>query len=166
MISDEQYVALSEFRFRLSQFLHFSEATARELGVSTAQYQLMLHVRAAGADGFATIGDLAKRLSTTHQAAVALVQRCQARQLVTKRRSTDDERRVEVRLAPAARKLLQKLAERHIAALHRIHDVIRISHLTDLSKSGDAAGRRRESANALKTGPGPAAQRSRRRRGP
>lgn len=142
MISDEDYIALSEFRYRLAQFLHFSEKTARDLGVSTAQYQLLLHIRAAGVRAFVTVGELAKRLSTTHQAAVALVQRCAARQLVTKQRSVHDERKVEVRLTPNGRRLLERLAERHIAALDGIHDVIRIAHLTDLTKTSRLAGRR------------------------
>ncbi len=135
MVSDEQYAALSEFRYRLTQFLHFSEKAAGQFGVSTAQYQLMLHIRAAGKSSFSTISELAERLATTHQAAVALVKRCEARKLVTKRRSSDDQRKVEVRLTRSASKLLHRLAERHIEALGGLADVIRISHLTDAGRT-------------------------------
>ena len=154
MVSDDQYKALSEFRYRLTQFLRFSELASRQLGVSAPQYQLMLHVRAAGEPSNATIGELAKRLGTTHQAAVALVKRCEARRLVTKRRSADDERKVEVRLTAGARKLLQRLAERHISALGGIGDVIRISHLTDGTSAlvlNDVRGRSKNSGAATAT---------------
>jgi len=131
MVSDEQFIALSDFRYRLTLFLRSSEQISHQLGVSTTQYQLLLHIRAAGHQSSSTIGELAKRLGTTHQSAVALVKRCEARGLVSKQRSTDDERKVEVRLTPYARRLIGKLAERHIEALGGVNDVIRITHLTD-----------------------------------
>lgn len=137
MVSDEQFAALSEFRYRLANFLRFSERAASEFGISTTQYQLMLHVRAAGDKYYSTISDLAERLGTTHQAAVALVKRCEARQLITKRRSTVDARKVEVRLTRSSSKILQRLAARHLTALSEIVDVIRDLH----SAVGASTGR-------------------------
>ena len=127
MVTDEQYVALSEFRCRLNQFLRFSEAAAHEVGLSAAQYQLLLHTRAAEKRSVATIGDIARRMGTTHQAAVALVKRCETRGLVAKRRSGDDERKVEVYLTPSARRLIRKLAEQHLKAIGALDEVIRIA---------------------------------------
>jgi DNA-binding MarR family transcriptional regulator len=142
MVSDEQYAALSEFRYRLAKFLRFSERAAREFGIWTTQYQLMLRVRAAGENSFSTVSELAERLDTTHQAAVALVKRCEKRQLITKRRSTADARKVEVRLTRRSSKVLQRLAARHLEALSEIGDVIRILHLT-ASSSARVVRRRR-----------------------
>lgn len=139
MITNEQYAALSEFRCRLNRFLRFSEAAAHEMGLSTAQYQLLLHVRAADKRFVATIGDIARRMGTTHQAAVALVKRCEARGLVGKRRSDDDERKVEVRLTPAACRLVRALAARHLKAIGALDDVIRIARLASTRSPPDAS---------------------------
>ena len=129
MVTNEQYAALSEFRYRLNQFLRFSEAAAREVGLSTAQYQLLLHARAADKHAVATIGVIARRMGTTHQAAVALVKRCEARGLVEKRRSVGDERKVEVHLTSSARRLISKLATQHLKAISTLDEVIRTARL-------------------------------------
>ena len=124
MITDAQFVALSEFRTRLSAFLRFTEAAAGAAGISAVQYQLLVHVRAAGRDGIG-IGELAQKPGTTHQGAVALVKRCEQRGLVRKRRRRDDERRVDVQLAAGARRLLEPLVCEHLRQLDGIETVLR-----------------------------------------
>ena len=57
-----QLMALSEFRHTLRRFLRFSEDAAHAVGITSLQYQLLLHVGAtAGRDGV-TIGELAELL--------------------------------------------------------------------------------------------------------
>lgn len=127
MITDAQFAALSAFRSRLNAFLRFSETAAGVAGISAVQYQLLVHVRAAGAGGLG-IGELAQKLGTTHQAAVALVKRCERRGLVRKRRRRDDERRVDVQLAPGTRRLVERLATAHLHQLDGLEDALRALH--------------------------------------
>src|SRR3546814_8898352 len=89
MLGKPQFEALSEFRFRLAQFLHFSESAARAEGVTPAQYLLLLHLHGFNGRSWGTVGELAERLQASHQATVALVQRCERNGLVAKRRSRD-----------------------------------------------------------------------------
>src|SRR3546814_10525038 len=97
MLAKLQFEALSEFRFRLAQFLHFSESAARAEGVTPAQYLLLLHLHGFNGRSWGTVGELAERLQASHQATVALVQRCERNGLVAKRRSRSDARYVENR---------------------------------------------------------------------
>ena len=90
MLGKPQFEALSEFRFRLAQFLHFSESAARAEGVTPAQYLLLLHLHGFHGRSWGTVGELAERLQASHQATVALVQRCERNGLVAKRRSRSD----------------------------------------------------------------------------
>lgn len=88
MIGKQQYLALSEFRFRLAEFLHFSESAALAAGITPAQYLLLLHLRGFPGREWGTVGELAERLQASHQGTVALVQRYPERNgLVGKRRS-------------------------------------------------------------------------------
>ena len=120
-----QYEALSEFRFRLAEFLHFSQSAAQEAGITPGQYLLLLHVRGFRGRERPTVGDLAVRLQASHQNTVALVQRCERNRLVTKQRSGSDARRVEIRLTPRARLLVQRIARSHAAALVKMDVVFR-----------------------------------------
>jgi len=46
-LSKAQYEALSEFRYQLRRFIHFSESAAKAAGLTPLQYLLMLHVQGA-----------------------------------------------------------------------------------------------------------------------
>src|SRR5690606_15878079 len=70
MLGKPQFEALSEFRFRLAQFLHFSESAARAEGVTPAQYLLLLHLHGFHGRNWGTVGELAERLQASHQATV------------------------------------------------------------------------------------------------
>ena len=97
-------------------------------------YLLLLHLRGFPGRGSATIGELAERLQAQHHGAVALVLRCEALGLVTKRLARADRRRVEVRLTPKGEGKLQGLALLHRAelqALHRAFGVAKISAFND-----------------------------------
>jgi DNA-binding MarR family transcriptional regulator len=78
-ISPEQVRALSEFRYQIRKFLHFSERAARAHGLEPQQHQLLLAIK--GFDGKShgpTIGYLAERLQVRHHSAVELVDRTSA----------------------------------------------------------------------------------------
>jgi DNA-binding MarR family transcriptional regulator len=137
MLGKQQYVALSEFRFRLAQFLHFSEVAARAEGITPAQYLLLLHVLGFPGRAWATVGELAERLQASHQGTAALVQRCERNGLVAKRRGSSDARCVEIRLTPRALGLVRRIAKCHAEALAQMDVVFRAA-----SAAGDSVGRR------------------------
>lgn len=133
----KQYMALSEFRFRLARFLHLSEAAARAEGITPAQYLLLLHLHGFPGRAWATVGELAERLQASHQGTVALVQRCVRNGLVAKRRSGSDARCVEIRPTPRARTLVRRIAKCHAEALAQMDTVFRAA-----SAAGESVGRR------------------------
>src|SRR3546814_8221007 len=139
MLGKPQFEALSEFRFRLAQFLHFSESAARAEGVTPAQYLLLLHLHGFNGRSWGTVGELAERLQASHQATVALVQRCERNGLVAKRRSRSDARYVEIRPTPRARALVRRVARCHAGALAGMDEVFRAA-----SAAGDAIGGRED----------------------
>ncbi|WHZ10662.1 MAG: Transcriptional regulator, MarR family [Burkholderiaceae bacterium] len=125
MITKKQYATLSEFRFRLAQFLRFSQSAALDAGMSPLQYLLLLHLRGFAGREWATVGELATRLDASHQGTVGLVKRCEAKGLVTKQRSAEDARRVEIHLTPQGRALVKRIATRHLRELKRHDEILR-----------------------------------------
>ncbi|WP_047249958.1 MarR family winged helix-turn-helix transcriptional regulator [Chromobacterium subtsugae] len=126
----QQYEALSEFRYQLRRFLHFSEEAAKSEGLTPQQYLLLLHVRGVPGRDWATVGELAERLQILHHGAVALLTRCEELGLVARRKSEHDRRQVEVHLTAAGEGHLARLAARHEAELRSLRDVFRVSRIT------------------------------------
>jgi len=145
MIGKKQYLALSEFRCRLAEFLHFSESAAQAAGITPAQYLLLLHLRGFPGREWGTVGELAQRLQASHQGTVALIQRCERNGLVSKRRSRTDARCVEIRLTPRARGLVQRIAKSHAEALATMDGVFQAASAAG-AKVGRQTKRRKASA--------------------
>ncbi len=118
-ISLEQYRDLAEFRRQIRQFLHFSETTAREYGAEPQQHQLLLLVHGLPEGVKPTIREIASRLFIQHHSAVELINRLEHAGMVSRHASSDDRREVWVRLTPAGRALLRKLAITHREELER-----------------------------------------------
>jgi DNA-binding MarR family transcriptional regulator len=75
-VSRTQYESLSEFRYQIRKFLHFSEKAARAAGLEPQQHQLLLAVKGfAGEGGSPTIGSLAERLELRPHTTVVLINR-------------------------------------------------------------------------------------------
>lgn len=111
---------LSDFRYRLRQFLRASELTCRAHGLTALQYQLLLHVAGYPGRSWATIGELAERLQAQHHGVVALVDRCAAMGWLRRRDGREDGRVVEVHLLPQGERLLARVAGRHRDELHTL----------------------------------------------
>jgi DNA-binding MarR family transcriptional regulator len=122
-LTPEDYAALGEFRYRIRQFLHFSEEAARQAGLEPQQHQMLLAIRALSGPHAPTIGALAGHLFIRHHSAVGLIDRLEERGLVERVRSGEDRRAVVVRLTPAG--------ERQLGALS-------MAHRDELGKSGPA----------------------------
>ena len=115
-LTAEQYRALADFRYQLRRFLHFSEEAARAAGLEPRQHQLLLSIHGGESPTMAT---LAERMQLRHNSTVELVNRCQQRGLVRRRRGSSDRREVEVELTGAGRKLIRLLSLDHRDELRR-----------------------------------------------
>lgn len=118
-LTREQYRELAEFRRQIRRFLHFSETTAKEHGVEPQQHQLLLAVHGLPEDVKPTIGEIASRLFIQHHSAVELVNRLERTGAIARHPGTDDKREVLIRLTPAGRAILRKLALAHRDELER-----------------------------------------------
>jgi DNA-binding MarR family transcriptional regulator len=119
-LTTTDYAELASFRRALREFLQFSESAAAEVGLSSRHYQAMLAVRACPEGRSVTINDLAHELLIKHNSAVGLVDRLAQEKLVVREPSTEDRRKVELRLTNRGRLVLSKLAASHRKQLHRI----------------------------------------------
>lgn len=111
------YDKLAEFRYQLRRFLRFSEEVARRRGITMLQYLLLLQIKGYPGREWATVGELAERLQAQQHGVVSLISRCEEAGLVERRHSSEDRRRVEVRLTPKGEARLEDLAQLHRAEL-------------------------------------------------
>jgi DNA-binding MarR family transcriptional regulator len=109
----KQFIALSEFRHGLRRFLRFSEDAAHEAGITSLQYQLLVHVAGMPDREWATVGELAELLQAKPNGVVALVSRCEEAGLVRRKPGRQDRRQVEVHILAKGRSCLNKLALLH-----------------------------------------------------
>ena len=130
-----QYEALSEFRYQLKRFVHFSEAAATQAGLTPLQYLLMLHVRGFPGRDWATVSELAERLQMKHHGVVALLTRCEEAGLVRRQKSMSDRRKVEVHLEPKGIAQLEGLAALHQAELHSLRNTFQVASITAFNDS-------------------------------
>jgi len=120
-VSLEQFRALSEFRYQIRKFQHFSEKAARARGLEPRQHQLLLAIKGfAGGGRGPTIGYLAERLQVRHNRAVELVDRLETRGMVHRQTGEHDRRQVIVALSDAGEQILKDLATEHIAEIQQI----------------------------------------------
>lgn len=135
----QQLAALSQFRYALRRFLRFSEDAAHELGITSLQYQLMVHIAGMPDREWATIGELAELLQAKPHGAVALVSRCEEAGLVRRKPGRADRRQVEVHLLPKGRNYLNRLAVQHLEQWQVLGDAVDAA-------ARDLPGRPREKA--------------------
>jgi DNA-binding MarR family transcriptional regulator len=128
-LSKDDFAALSEFRYQMRRFEHFSENAVQAEGITPLQYLLLLHVKGYPGREWATVGELAERLQAKQHGVVALVTRCEAAGLVERRTNADDRRRVEVHLLPAGEAVLTHLAAIHRAELRAVQGKFTIPNL-------------------------------------
>jgi len=118
-VTDLDYRALAEFRYRIRLFLETSEKAARTAGLEPEQYQLLLAVRGMPRGREATMQALAERLRVRHNTAVERVDRLALAGFLFRTRSRKDGRRVLVELRAKGRRMLEGLARKHLIELRR-----------------------------------------------
>jgi DNA-binding MarR family transcriptional regulator len=107
------YLVLAAFRYQIRRFLRFSEEAARAAGLEPQQHQFLLAMRGLPQAAEPTVTELAARLQIRHHSVVELIDRLERRQLVRRRRSERDRRKVLVDLTPEGEHLLRSLAVAH-----------------------------------------------------
>ncbi len=119
-MTDPEYLRLAGFRFMLRQFLDFSAREARARGLTPAQHQALLVIRALTISGKATIADVAHWLMSRHHSTVELADRLCELGLVRRRADAEDRRRVTLVLTPKAARILDRLSAVHLEELRRV----------------------------------------------
>lgn len=123
-LTQRDYTRLLEFRTALRQFERWSDDQAREVGLTSAQHQLLLAIQGHPDDRGPTIGQVAEYLIVRHHSAVGLVDRAVDAGLVTRVRDTEDSRTVRLALTPAGTDRIQALSELHLAQLDRLAPIL------------------------------------------
>ena len=111
------YRQLAELRFRIRQYLQFSEQVARTYGLEPQQHQLMLAIKGLPLAAIPTVSALANRLCLRHHSTVELINRLVERGAAVRKPSTLDRRQVLVELTPLGEELLEKLNTDHNSEL-------------------------------------------------
>ena len=114
------YEDLAEFRYRLRCFLEFSEAAARQVGLTGQQHQALLAIKGYPGREIVSVGELAQRLCIRHHSAVGLVDRLAALGAVRRSPAPADRRQVLVSLTPEGNALLLRLSAAHRDELRRL----------------------------------------------
>lgn len=132
-IGAADYRRLAEFRHALRRFLAFSEAAARQAGITPQQHQALLAIKGTPDLDGVTVGYLAGQLLLQPNSAVELVDRMVNCGLLTREEAPDDRRRVILTLTPSAEKALHALSAAHIHELRQSAPVL--DSLFELLKS-------------------------------
>lgn len=112
-VSLADYRKLAEFRYRIRQFLHFSEEAARLNSIEPQQHQLLLAIKGLPEGTRPTVTALSSRLCLRHHSTVELINRLVERGAVIRRHSQEDRREVLVELTPHGEHLLSMLSVLH-----------------------------------------------------
>jgi DNA-binding MarR family transcriptional regulator len=151
-LSDSEYQALAQFRYHIRRFLRFSEGAAREAGLETQQYQLLLAIKAEPTAP--TMGDVAERMQIQHHSAVELVNRGEQNGLVRRAASQSDRRKVMLQLTPKGERVLRQLARHHRAALSTMAPIL-VEALEQISRGMGENGNKKPRRSRSVTAPTP-----------
>lgn len=117
----QAFETLANFRYEIRKFLRFSENVTRKAGITPLQYLMLLNIKGYPGRDWATVGEIAERLQAQHHGVVALVSRCEKQGFVERRRSTEDRRRIEVRLLAKGEEFVEQLANAHRVQLIKLN---------------------------------------------
>jgi DNA-binding MarR family transcriptional regulator len=119
-LTDEDYQNLLAFRTALRCFLHWSQAKAASVGLTRAQYQLLLAVKGHPGQHGPTVGNLVLKPHST----VELIDRAEAAGLVERWEDDDDRRLIRIRLTPGGQRRLDQLVPAHIDELTHLAPIL------------------------------------------
>src|ERR1700675_479745 len=116
-ISETEYRALAELRYRIRHFIQEGDAAAQRSNLEPQQYLMLLAIRGLPQGAVATIRTLAERVALKHHSAVELIDRLESHGLVRRSRSKGDKREVRVSLLPRGSRLLERVARDRLSEL-------------------------------------------------
>jgi DNA-binding MarR family transcriptional regulator len=119
-LSRRDYQLLAEFRYLVRRFVAFSEAAARQAGLTPRHHQALLAIKGNHGKGPMSVGALAERLALRHHSVVGLLDRLASRGLIRRQVSPADRRQVLIELTPRAEALLEELSLVHRGELKRL----------------------------------------------
>lgn len=119
-LSQQDFAALLEFRVRLRRFLLWSERTAKAVGLTARQHQLLLAIKGHSDRRGPTVGELADYLVLRHHSTVELIDRAEEARLVARYRDGDDARVIRVRLRAGGERTLLALTRQHLTELREL----------------------------------------------
>lgn len=119
-LSRHDYEVLARFRFLLRTFLTFSEAAARQAGLTPQQHQALLAICGCPGGAGCGVGDLARFLGIRHHSAVGLADRLVKAGLLRRKADPVDGRRVMLTLTTRASRSLAALSAIHRDELRRL----------------------------------------------
>lgn len=114
------YEELLGFRTALRHFLRWSEDSARAVGLTPAQHQLLLAIKGHPGDAAPTIGELSDYLVSKHHSVVELIDRAVDGNLVERHRDEEDHRIVHLELTPLGEQRIEELSQLHREELRRL----------------------------------------------
>lgn len=124
-LTHEDYRLLAYFRHHIRKFMVFSETAARAAGLTPRQHQALLAIRGTQGRMGPTVGELSQKLLIRHHSAVGLTNRLVKAGYIRRAVSPRDQREVQLRLTPKARRRLAQLSSRHRSELNKIAPILR-----------------------------------------
>lgn len=124
-LTDRDYARLAELRHALRSFLRWSGDEARRAGVTPAQHQLLLAIRAAEHPAGPTVGEVAQLLMVRPHSAVELADRAQEAGLISRHRDATLQSQVRLRLTPRGKEILHDLSRTHVRELRQLAPAMR-----------------------------------------
>jgi DNA-binding MarR family transcriptional regulator len=150
-LTDAEYRALAELRYRIRRFVREGDSVASASGLEPQQYLLLLMIRGIPEGQEATVSTLADRLALKHHSVVELIDRLEAHGYVRRNRSREDRRSVLVSLLPRGEKMLEQVAQHRISEL-RATGAALVEAISSLLEDRHASHSRTKSAGRLQEG--------------
>jgi DNA-binding MarR family transcriptional regulator len=113
-VDDARFAQLAALRAGIRRYLAWAEQRARDHGMTPAQVQLALAIRAHDDPTGPTLTELAETLLLRHHSVVGLVDRAEHHGLVERRRDPEHQTLVHVRLTAAGAERLETLSALHL----------------------------------------------------
>jgi DNA-binding MarR family transcriptional regulator len=109
--------AMVEFWLRVQQFLLARRNIAKNAGLESREYEVMLTLKACPEGRCPNVAFVAEQLLLHHHVAAKLVKGLVARGIVVTARSKVDRRSLALRLSPVGDRLLEEIVERSVDGL-------------------------------------------------
>jgi DNA-binding MarR family transcriptional regulator len=113
-VDDARFAQLAALRAGIRRYLAWAEQRARDHGMTPAQVQLALAIRAHDDPAGPTLTELAETLLLRHHSVVGLVDRAEDNGLVERRRDPEHQTLVHVGLTAAGAGRLETLSALHL----------------------------------------------------